>query len=280
MNTAGWKKRSSLKVLSFASLVIWALVMSFAGCKQSRVMAPSSFGKPYLKSIEKTGSITVWVVNGQYVRQNLDEEFTNFGQHYRFQFIPDNEFWLDQQAVPGEEPFFIKHLLVEYGFMREGMDYDRAIERADIAEKEERAKTKLAEEGAALMKSGQNTQLISKIHKTALREFGSAAKIWIIDGELVRDLFFIDFTEGGHDKVYRFIPDGEIWIDDDVMPEERKFILLHEMHERYLMSQGWKYGKAHSDSSRIEFRCRHDPAKLDAALQEEIRKNGQISAKE
>jgi hypothetical protein len=57
------------------------------------------------------------------VRENLDEEFTNFGQHYRFHFIPINEFWLDQQHAPGEEQFFIDHLLVEYRLMRYGMDY-------------------------------------------------------------------------------------------------------------------------------------------------------------
>jgi hypothetical protein len=62
-----------------------------------------------------------------------------------------------------------------------------------------------------------------------------------------------------------------------ICPEERRFILLHEMHERYLMSQGWNYNKAHRDSSRIEFKCRLHPEELDGALQEEIRKNVQIS---
>jgi hypothetical protein len=257
-------------------LAIVALAVSSTGCMRSPIMAPAISGKPYIQSIEQIESITVWIVNGQYVRENLDEEFTNFGQHYRFHFIPIHEFWLDQQHAPGEEQFFINHLLVEYRLMRNGMDYDRAIDKADIAEKAERAKTALFQQGEALLKSGQNNLLIDKVHKESLSEFGSAVKIWVVDGELVRDLFFIDFTEGGHDKVYKFIPGGEIWIDDDVMPEERRFILLHEMHERYLMSQGWNYSKAHRDSSRIEFKCRLHPQDLDAALQEEIRKNSQI----
>ena len=272
------KSRNRLRAEILAILAIIALVVSSAGCKQSRVLAPSASGKPYIRSLEQIESIAVWIVNGQYVRENLDEEFTNFGQHYRFHFIPIHEFWLDQQHAPGEEQFFIDHLLVEYKLMRAGMDYDRAIDRADIAEKAERAKTVLAQQGEALIKSGQNSKLIAKIHKELLNEFGSAAKVWVVDGELVRDLFFIDFTEGGHDKVYKFIPDGEIWIDDDVIPEERRFILLHEMHERYLMSQGWNYSKAHKDSSRIEFRCRLHPQNLDAALGEEIQKNRQIPA--
>jgi hypothetical protein len=257
-------------------LAIFVLAGSSAGCMRSHTLVPGISGKPYIQSIRQIDSVTVWIVNGQYVRENLDEEFTNFGQHYRFHFIPVNEFWLDQQHVPGEEPFFIAHLLVEHRLMRGGMDYDQAIDKADIAEKAERAKTALFQQGAAL-KSGRSALLIDRIHKEFLSEFGSAIAVWVVDGELVRNLFFIDFTEGGHDKVYRFIPDREIWIDDDVMPEERRFILLHEMHERYLMSRGWNYGKAHRDSSRIEYKCRQHPQDLDAALREEIRKNSRIS---
>jgi hypothetical protein len=28
----------------------------------------------------------------------MDEEFTNFGQHYRYPYIPKNELWIDQEA--------------------------------------------------------------------------------------------------------------------------------------------------------------------------------------
>jgi hypothetical protein len=266
-----------MRAVVYALFAVIGCAGFFTGCKRSHIMAPAISGKPYIKSIERIEFIKIWVVNGQYVRENLDEEFTDFGQHYRFHFIPIDEFWLDQQHAPGEEQFFIDHLLVEYRLMRSGMDYDRAIDKADIAEKAERAKTALFQQGEALLKSSQSVLLIDKVHKKFLNEFGSAARVWVVDGELVRDLFFIDFTEGGHDKVYKFIPDGEIWIDDDVMPEERRFILLHEMHERYLMSQGWNYSKAHRDSSKIEFKCRLHPQELDAALQEEIQKNKQIS---
>jgi hypothetical protein len=260
--------KTVLAIILFAGLL--------SGCRDSRVSVREMSGKPYIQSIGQVESITVWIVNGQYVRENLDEEFTNFGQHYRFSFIPSNEFWLDRQHVPGEEPFFINHLLAEYKLMRNGMEYDDAIDKADIVENGERAKTQLFQQGQALLKTGQNTLLMNKIHKESLPEFGSAAKVFIVDGELVRDLFYIDFTEGGHDKVYEFIPSGEVWIDDDIMPGERKFILLHELHERYLMAQGWNYGKAHRDSSRIEFKCRQHPRELDPALQEEVRKNMQI----
>jgi hypothetical protein len=273
------RKLNSRRFILAVILAI-SLASSFGEGKRSKIMAPSITGKPYIKNIKEIQSIKVWIVNGQYVREHLDEEFTNFGQHYRFPFIPINEFWLDQQHAPGEEQFFIDHLLVEYRLMRKGMDYDQAIDQADISEKAERAKTALFQQGEALLKSKNHAELIKRIHKESLNEFGSAAKVWVVDGELVRGLFYIDFTEGGHDKVYPFVPAGEIWIDDDVMPEERRYILLHEMHERYLMAQGWNYEKAHQDSSRIEFKCRLHPKELDAALQKEVAKNQQLTIRQ
>lgn len=40
-----------------------------------------------LKKIGQRGRISIWIVDGSYVRTNIDEEFTNFGQHYRFTYI-------------------------------------------------------------------------------------------------------------------------------------------------------------------------------------------------
>lgn len=96
--------------------------------------------KPYIKKMDTISKFTVWSVDDKYIRENIDEEFANFGQHYRFQFIPLNEFWIDHERTPGEEYFFIHHLLIENRLMAKGMDYDKAIEKADLAEKRERRK--------------------------------------------------------------------------------------------------------------------------------------------
>jgi hypothetical protein len=86
----------------------------------------------------------------------------------------------------------------------------------------------------------------------------------------VRDLYDIDFTEGGHDWVYKFVPKGEVWIDNDVKPEERSYIILHELHERNLMKKGLSYNDAHADSSQLEYHVRHRPYELSEALKKEI----------
>lgn len=226
--------------------------------------------KPYIKKLDQIANITVWIVDGQYVRGRIDEEFTNFGQHFRFRFIPMREFWIDQEHGPGEEQFFIDHLLIEHRLMAQGLAYDKALAKADAAELKERRKAELVKQISKL----SNRKTIDNIHKQLLKKYSGAVKVWIVQGGLVRSLYFIDFTEGGHDLVYpHFIPKNEVWLDDDLSPGERKFVLLHELHERHLMGLGWPYFKAHRSASRIEYRCREHPDELEANLLLEVEKN-------
>lgn len=227
--------------------------------------------KPYLKKYSKISDKTVWIVDGKYIRGKLDEEFTSFGHHLRFKFIPKNEFWIDKEANDGEEQFYIDHMLVENRLMEEGKSYEEAADKADKKEQKERKRSKLA--NRFLQSKIKKDAIIKKIHKKLLKKYSKKIKVWVVNGELVRDLLFVEFTEGGHDKVYSFVPKNEIWIDDDVSKKEIKYILLHEMHERNLMCKGWSYdGKksAHKSSSEIEYFCRNHPNFLDKKLKKEL----------
>jgi hypothetical protein len=247
--------------------------------------------KPYIRKFSKIADFTVWVVDGKYIRENIDEEFSNYGQHYRFKFIPQNEFWIDKQKVPGEEKYYIDSMLVMNRLMAKGVSHDKAVRRADLVERRERAKEHLIKKGYEAKETREEE--IQKIHKRLLKKYSNKKiKVWIVDGEAVRDLFFLDFTEGGHGFVYPFIPKDEVWIDDDVNREEIGFILLHELHERNLMKKGWAYAfdeftpaiikkssenkkikkSAHFDSARLEYFCRKHPKQLDKKIREEIKK--------
>jgi len=241
----------------------------------------------YIKKITARGKIAVWLVDGAKIRRDLNEEFTNFGQHYTYPFIPENEFWIDKEHSKGETRYYIDHMLIEYRLMAEGKSRDFAIDRADLAERRERNKSKLVATIFDTDKDG--AEIIKKVHKELLEEYSQKVKVWVVSGELVRSIFYIDFTEGGHDKVYPFIPKNEIWLDDDLNPEERKFVLLHEMHERNLMPEGHDikikdgmlqtdknytkiYDSAHKSASKLEYYCRHHPEALDKKLKAEVKK--------
>jgi hypothetical protein len=228
--------------------------------------------KPYIKKIAAVSKFNVYFVDGEYVRDRMSEEFTNFGQHLRFRFIPKNEFWIDRERKPDEEEFFVDHMLVENRLMAEGLGYDEALARADRAEMKERRTSEYIKKG--IRPRRKKSEDILKIHKKLLKRYSTdKIRVWIVDGEMVRDIYFIDFTEGGHDKVYKFVPPGEVWLDDDLQLKEIKYVLLHEVHERRLMALGWPYSKAHRSASHIEYYSRHHPSKLDKTLQEEIDKN-------
>ena len=226
---------------------------------------------PYIEKITTVSDIDVWIVDGMYIRTNIEREFTNFGQYYRFKFIPKNEFWIDKEKIGGEDDFYIEHMLVENRLMEEGMPYEQAIDKANRAEKKLRKEVLLAKE--EIRPDMTKAEYIEKAHKKLLTKYSNGVKVWIVDGALVRTVFFMDFTEGGHDQVYKFVPKGEVWLDDDLSEKEIKLILLHELHERCLMSQGWDYDTAHRKASSIEYHCRHHPEDLEKKLDEEIEKN-------
>jgi len=226
---------------------------------------PVKLKPPYVKKAEQRGKITVWIVDGTYVRTHLDEEFTNYAQHYAFECIPKNEFWLDKEASENEQRFFIDHLLVEHRLMEKGVPYDDALQQADKIEMLERKKAGDVKK----MTRGGNLPDPKKVHVRLWKKIESGVNVWIVDGRLVRSVFDIDFTEGGHDYVYEFVPENEVWIDNDLEELERPYVLLHELHERNLMAKGWTYSEAHEDSSKIEYHYRHHPNELHTALAKE-----------
>lgn len=222
-----------------------------------------SLKPPYLRKIDTRGDIHVWIVDGSYVRGHIDEEFTNFGQHHRYRYIPDNEFWIDEEAEHDEHVFFIDHLLVEHQLMAKGAPYEEALVAADLKERKERRR---AGDVARATNHGRQLPEGGAAHERLWKKLESGVSVWIVNGRFVRSVFDIDFTAGGHDHVYEFVPAGEVWIDDAITEKERGYVLLHELHERNRMAQAVPYSRAHAESSRLEFQCRHHPDELHDAL--------------
>jgi len=218
---------------------------------------------PYLQKLEERGKLQIWLVDGSYIRGHIDEEFTNFGQHYRYQYIPEHEFWIDHEAEHDEHQFFVEHLLVEHRLMAKGMPYEKALPEADRIERRERRR---AGDMIQITRHGQKLPDGKEVHERLWKKLENGFSVWIVNGRMVRSVFDIDFTEGGHDHVYEFVPENEVWIDDAIEETERGYVLLHELHERNRMVKGWTYNKAHAESSRLEYHCRHHSDELHDAL--------------
>lgn len=212
----------------------------------------------YHKKIGKRGSIELWQVDGAKIRATLEKEFTNFGQHFRFACIPENEFWIDKEASGDELRFFIDHLLAEWLLMKNGYSFSDATQMASVKEQSERQKTKDIQKVA-----DHNGQPVPQnVHLKLLKSLPDNLVVWQVDGRLVRSNFYIDFTQGGHDLVYNFVPKNEVWIDNDLSESETPYIILHELYERSLMSKGLTYNQAHRHASRLEWHSRQNPDHL------------------
>lgn len=101
--------------------------------------------------------------------------------------------------------------------------------------------------------------------------------VWKVNGKLIRDFIFIDFTEGGNTEAYPWMPPNEIWLDDTMwMPEdESQYVLLHEIIEFNLMrNKGMSYDDAHDEACIGEIKARRNPALLPELLAAEAAKTG------
>jgi len=234
--------------------------------------------KLYIKRLYKDKEICAWyvdgrVVNKKFVKDPRKKEFTNYGDFYDFDFIPKNEVWINQEYGKKEWKFFLKFLITRRQLISEGKNYEEANILASKVEEKERGKLKLVKK----LKNVKNIEEIYKrVHKKLLKEYNGKVKIWVVRGYLVRSLFFLDFVQGGHDEVYKFIPKNEVWIDDAISKKEIKYVLVHELHERILMKKGYSYERAHEKSIILEYFLRKNPKKINKVLKQKLKQNNSL----
>ena len=125
----------------------------------------------------------------------------------RFPYIPINELWIDREAKHDEREFFINHLLVEYRLMAAGMPYEKALLQADHEERKERRR---AGDVSRVTHRGQKLPDGKDAHERLWKKLENGLSVWIVNGRLVRSVFDIDYTEGGHDYVYEFVPERSL----------------------------------------------------------------------
>jgi hypothetical protein len=98
-------------------------------------------------------------------------------------------------------------------------------------------------------------------------------KIWIIDGNRVRQKIYKEFLYGGNEQRYIYNPKGEIWIDNAISCEEFDLTVAHELNERHLMAKfGWTYETAHDSSLSLEQVIRHKNQEICTAHEGSLKK--------
>lgn len=203
------------------------------------------------------GGYEVYLVNEEKIR-NLklaDEEFTNFAIHNQFpSLIPKDEIWLGEEVSECERKFFINNAVKLYNLINSGVDISEAYDKALKYEKSLREKFDGIKPRGATSEDNPPKELY-------VEEYGKINDItvWIVNGEIARDLYKTDYCEGGHGYVYPWIPKDEIWIEKDIEEDEIPYILHHEYIELKLMrDKDMDYEDAHEIAAKKEFEKRKE----------------------
>jgi len=84
-------------------------------------------GSIYVARVGKVQSVTVFLINAKIVRDSYKCDFALGGNHQVYDWIPENEIWLDSNTHPSELPYVALHEFVERKHMLElGCLYERA----------------------------------------------------------------------------------------------------------------------------------------------------------
>jgi hypothetical protein len=181
------------------------------------------------------------------------QEFGNVGTHLQFRGIPPGQVWLSDRVPERERPFLVAQARAELRAHAAGRSADAAYDYGTTVGRVERAR-----ENPRPTHGDIPADVYRGLWKTVARD-GEQVQVWIVDGQAVRTLFKVDFTEGAHHYVDSFVPPGEVWIEDQTDPAEHDLLLLHELTERRLMKQErMGYDEAHEEASRVEYAARKE----------------------
>ena len=217
--------------------------------------------------LDQIGIYKIYTVNAEAIRKSslYDVEYNDFATHLQFpKLVPNNEIWISNDIDKKEIPFFIHNGLHQYeGKKKKVKDwYDYALK----LERSERKKI----DGLKFHPKLHNKKPPQKVYYKSYLDIKSPdnnIKVWLVNGEVIRDLFKSDFVLGGNGYVYSWCPRSEIWIEKNLVKDgeqEIAAVILHEYVESTLMKlKKFSYDKAHNIASKVEFNCRKNDCSID-----------------
>jgi hypothetical protein len=95
-------------------------------------------------------------------------------------------------------------------------------------------------------------------------------RVYVVDGTMIRNHVYLDFTEGGNSHAYPWMPPYTIWLDN-ANSAEFHAILLHELSEYNFMGlDGMSYDDAHDHANELEHRARQNPHEYQAIFDYQV----------
>ncbi len=190
------------------------------------------------------------------------QEFTNYAINDDFSdLIGKNEIWVNNIADKTEVRIYIDVAAYRLHKLECGDKPLIAYKKSVKYEKMLREKIERVKHIQELTAADSDEKVYVRLYK-AIKNGNKSIKVYIVDGDYVRDKYHTEYVEGGHGYVYSWIPKDEIWIDNDTAEIEWPFIIEHEYYELRLMrDHSIKYEDAHAKACKVEYDMRKDAAK-------------------
>lgn len=79
---------------------------------------------PRLTKIAQLGDAAIWLIDGEMIRNTLDDDFVAGGHGYRYLYVPTSEIWIERDIRESDRWPVIFHEYTERRLMQGGMSYD------------------------------------------------------------------------------------------------------------------------------------------------------------
>ena len=172
--------------------------------------------------------------SGFKIRNTEEIEFGGLVDHATLPIVPEGVYWLDDIYKDEYKDLFHTRKTMDFLMESKGLTYEKAKD--------------------SIRKSCRKQFPDSDITQCFVGQIGEVAegRVMLGNGAKIRREFDPSYKYGGHWKVYDYIPEGIIIIDDKVLRQERKYILRHEHLELQLMLRGMDYNSAHDFANAAE----------------------------
>lgn len=205
----------------------------------------------------------IWIVDGNYIRREIFNEFIYGGNDERYTFVPESEIWIDNSISAEEYLTTLEHEIIERNLMRHnGYTYydahdsalmlELGMRRGFLAAAIEHEKHLPMVNPIDFNSTKEIEELPGKINLSGIYKIPYAKRdgveIWVVDGYKIRRDIYPDFCFSGNSNAYMFIPPNEIWIDASITCQEMEYSIQLELKEMAFMKNGLKYDEAYTNA--------------------------------
>jgi len=95
-------------------------------------------------------------------------------------------------------------------------------------------------------------------------------QVWLVDGNGIRRNVSSRFKDSGVHKIFSFIPEKEIWVDERLDSRSREIVILKSLREYNLLNDGQKRKDVEYSVNKVISKCQRFPLLIPYRYNQEV----------